>query len=254
MPVADMRAEAVFLDDLTHVFQDLGGRRDGRAGPGLEAIAEGVEVAVRPDARIFVRDPGAAEALLRFQHDEAGARALGGEVVGPTHTGDAGADDQDIEMFGGLPRCRLCQGGCIGHGGSPFGCGRFRSGDVPDWRPICLLRSQAPVSPIARTQRRTRRKRVYRRRGLAKDTPPPRLLLSVECAMPCATSGCRNGQALVYLIWCSIRPCPGPSPVFCCCCPAAAPAPNSLYRVSAAWGWPASRSSIAARSMRCIPR
>jgi hypothetical protein len=61
-----MRPEVVLVYDLAHVFQDFRCRRDRRGGPGLEAIAEGVEVAVRADARIFVRDPGAAEAFLRF--------------------------------------------------------------------------------------------------------------------------------------------------------------------------------------------
>ena len=104
VPVANMRAEVVLVDDLAHVAQDLRCRRDRRAGPGLEAIAEGVEVAVRADARIFVRDPGAAEAFLRFEHDEAGAGALLGEVIGAAHARDAGADDQDVEMLGPYSR------------------------------------------------------------------------------------------------------------------------------------------------------
>jgi hypothetical protein len=43
--------------------------------------------------------PGAAEALERLQRDEASVRALLGEVVGPADTGDAGADDQHIEVL-----------------------------------------------------------------------------------------------------------------------------------------------------------
>ena len=74
VPVADMPAEVVLVDDLAHVVQDLGCGRDRRAGPGLEAIAEGVEVAVRADARIAVRDPGAAEALLRFERRRSSCR------------------------------------------------------------------------------------------------------------------------------------------------------------------------------------
>ena len=49
-PVADVAAEIVLVDDLAQVAEDLGGGRDRRAGPRLEAVAEGVEVAVGADA------------------------------------------------------------------------------------------------------------------------------------------------------------------------------------------------------------
>ena len=42
--------------------------------------------------------PGAAEALLRLQHDEARARALRAQVVGAADPGDAGADDEHVEI------------------------------------------------------------------------------------------------------------------------------------------------------------
>ena len=90
----------------------------GAPRPGLEAIAEGVEVAVRADARIFVREPGAAEAFLRFEHDEARAGALVGEVVGAADAGDAGADDQDVEVLG-LPGGVLGVPCCVIHRGVP---------------------------------------------------------------------------------------------------------------------------------------
>ena len=63
--VADVAGEVVLLDHLAHVVQDLVGGGDRRAGPRLEAIAEGVEVAVGADAGIAVGEPRAAEALLR---------------------------------------------------------------------------------------------------------------------------------------------------------------------------------------------
>ena len=62
--VANMRPEVVLVDDFAHVCEDFCGGRDRRGGPGLEAVAEGVEVAVRADARIFVGNPGAAEGFL----------------------------------------------------------------------------------------------------------------------------------------------------------------------------------------------
>ena len=113
VPVADVRAEVVLVDDLAHVGEDLRGRRDRRAGPGLEAIAEGVEVAVGADARIAMGDPRAAEAFLRLEDDEARAGALLGEVIGATDAGNSGADDQDVEVLGLL---RGCLGQCRGVG------------------------------------------------------------------------------------------------------------------------------------------
>ena len=100
MPVADVAGEIVLLDHLAHVGEDLGGGGDRRTPPRLEAIAEGVEVAVGADAGIAVRPPGAAEALLHVEHDEGLAGTLLGEVIGPANPGDAGAGDQDVEVLG----------------------------------------------------------------------------------------------------------------------------------------------------------
>ncbi len=47
-----------------------------------------------------MRVPGAAEGLERFENDEALVRALLLEVIGRADAGDAGADDQHVEMFG----------------------------------------------------------------------------------------------------------------------------------------------------------
>ena len=98
--VADVTGEIVLLDHLAHVAEDLGGRGDGRADPGLEAIAEGVEVAVGADAGILVRQPGAAEALQVLQHHEALARAVVLQVIGPADAGNPGPHDQYIEVLG----------------------------------------------------------------------------------------------------------------------------------------------------------
>ena len=71
MAITDVPAEVVLVDDFADVAQDLGSGRDRRAGPRLEAIAEGVEIAVGTDAGISVGEPGAAKAFLRFEDDEA---------------------------------------------------------------------------------------------------------------------------------------------------------------------------------------
>ena len=62
VPVADVLREIVFVDDFAHIGADFRRGRDRRTGPGLEAVAEGVKVAVGADARIFMRPPGAAKA------------------------------------------------------------------------------------------------------------------------------------------------------------------------------------------------
>src|SRR5437879_13024581 len=64
--IADMAREIVLVDDLAHIAEDLGRGRDRRAGPRLEAIAEGIEIAVGADAGIAVGTPRAANALQLF--------------------------------------------------------------------------------------------------------------------------------------------------------------------------------------------
>ncbi|MGY3462497.1 hypothetical protein ACVWW5_007947 [Bradyrhizobium sp. LM3.4] len=100
--IADVAGDIVVVDHLVHVGEDFLGGCDGRSDPGLEAITEGVEIAVRADAGIAMRGPGAAERRLRFQDDEARARKLLCHVIGAADARDAGADDQHIEMFRSL--------------------------------------------------------------------------------------------------------------------------------------------------------
>ena len=99
MLIADVRREIVLVDHVAHVFQDFGRARDRRCRPRLEAVAEGVQVAVGADAGIAVGGPGAAKRLLRLQRDEARSRALRGEVIGGANARNAGAGDQDVEML-----------------------------------------------------------------------------------------------------------------------------------------------------------
>jgi hypothetical protein len=99
--VAYVTVEAVLGDHLAHVAADFLGGGDRRAGPRLEAVAEGVQVAVGTDAGVFVREPGAAETFLALQHDEARAGALLRQVIRPTHARDAGTHDQHVEILDG---------------------------------------------------------------------------------------------------------------------------------------------------------
>ena len=97
--VADVAVEIVVLDHLAHVAEDLRAGGDRRSDPGLETVAEGVEVAVGPDAGIGMRQPGAAEAFEAFENHEAGPGALLREVVGAADARDPGSDDQHVEML-----------------------------------------------------------------------------------------------------------------------------------------------------------
>ena len=97
-----MPGEIVLVDHLAHVAKNFRGGCDRRPDPRLEAVAEGMEVAVGADAGIAMGQPGAAETLLRLEDHKTRARKLRGQVIGTADAGDAGADDQHVEMFGGL--------------------------------------------------------------------------------------------------------------------------------------------------------
>src|SRR5205085_3680165 len=100
--ITDVAAEIVLVDDFAHVVEDLGSRGDWCTGPWLEAIAESIKVAIRPDAGIAVGEPGTTEAFLRLEDDKARPAALLGEVIRTTDPGDSRPNDHDIEMLGVL--------------------------------------------------------------------------------------------------------------------------------------------------------
>src|SRR5262249_6913916 len=104
MLIADMSGKAVLLDHLAHIFENFRGGRDRCTCPRLEAISEGVEGAIRPDARVAVSKPGSAETAVRFERDKTRVRTLLGQVVRSAPPGNSGPDDQHVEMFG----CCLC--------------------------------------------------------------------------------------------------------------------------------------------------
>ena len=99
MAIANVSGEAVFVDDLAEIGENLVRGRNRFADPWLEAIAEGVEVAVRPDAGIAMGDPGAAEAVLGLEDHEAHPGTLGLEVIGGADARDSGPDNRHIEML-----------------------------------------------------------------------------------------------------------------------------------------------------------
>lgn len=86
VPVANVAGRVVVVDDLAHVLADLFCGGDRCASPRLEAVTECIEIAVRANARILVRQPRAAKALQALEHHEAEVWALIGKVVRPTDT------------------------------------------------------------------------------------------------------------------------------------------------------------------------
>ena len=114
MPVADVAVETFLRDDVAHIVEDLDPGRDRGARPRFEAITEGIKVAVRPRARVAVREPRTAKAFLRFEHDKARTGALLGEMIRPADPRDAGPYDGDVEVLG--PWCLGAGAGCgLGH-------------------------------------------------------------------------------------------------------------------------------------------
>ena len=115
--VADVLVEAVLVDDLAEVGEDLLARRDRRAAPRLEPVTVGEQVAVRAHPRVPMGPPGSAPVVLGVQDDEGSVGELVSQVVRGTDAGDPGADDEDVDMAGVLDLLG-------GLGGSGRGCSR----------------------------------------------------------------------------------------------------------------------------------
>lgn len=101
--VADQPVDAALAGGLAQVLQDVRSVGDGLAAvPGAEAVGEGREVGVGPDAGVAEQAPRAAELVARLQQREAALRVLLAQVVRDADAGQAGADDEDVEVLEGL--------------------------------------------------------------------------------------------------------------------------------------------------------
>ena len=117
VPAADVLAEAVLVNDLIEVGEDLLARGDRRAAPRLEPVAVGEQVAVGAHTRVPMGPPGSAAVVLGVQDDEGQAGELLPQVVRGADAGDPGTNDEDVDVTGvlDLPGAP---------GGSGCGCNR----------------------------------------------------------------------------------------------------------------------------------
>src|ERR1700744_934393 len=100
MAEPDLLVDAVLGRGLLHIIQDARPVRDRlRLGPRLERIAQREHVAVGADAGIAKQIPGAADRLASLEDRKALGRAFRLEMIARTDAGQAGADDEDVEMF-----------------------------------------------------------------------------------------------------------------------------------------------------------
>src|SRR6266404_1662793 len=100
MAKADLLIDSVLCRRLADVVQDLRPLGDRlRLGPWLERIAHREHVRVGADAGIAEQIPGAADALAALEDDKTLSRAVLLQVETRADAGQAGADNQHVEMF-----------------------------------------------------------------------------------------------------------------------------------------------------------
>src|SRR6478672_9857038 len=100
MVEADFFVDAVLGCGLADVVQNSRPVCDRlRLGPWLERIAHREHVAVGADAGITEQIPSAADAVAALENDKTLAGAIALQVIARADAGEAGADDQHVDMF-----------------------------------------------------------------------------------------------------------------------------------------------------------
>ncbi len=100
MSVANVLTDVVLFDGFFEITHDGGAIGDCLAiRPRLEVVAQRIHVAVRANARIAKQVPGAAEGLACLEDGIGLAGTLVGQVPGGPDAGDAGTDNEDINIF-----------------------------------------------------------------------------------------------------------------------------------------------------------
>ncbi|MGA9833351.1 MAG: hypothetical protein WBQ71_19725 [Trebonia sp.] len=102
MQVADVPAEAILVNDLVEIGEDLSARRDRRAAPRLEPVAVRKQIAVGAHARIPMGPPGSAPVVLGVQDNEGPVRELVPQMVRGADAGDPRSDNENIDVAGVL--------------------------------------------------------------------------------------------------------------------------------------------------------
>ena len=101
MMEANLLVDAVIGGGLADVIQNprpVGDRL--RLGPRPERIAQREHVGVGSHAGIAKQIPGAADAIAALEDSVGFARAFLLQMIARPDAGEAGADDQDVEVFG----------------------------------------------------------------------------------------------------------------------------------------------------------
>ena len=108
VPEADPLVDARVRGGVADIPQDRRPVRDRlRLRPRAEPVPEGVHVRVRPHAGVAEQVPRAADRVARFEDRVAAVGERGLDVVCRTDSGQAGADDEDIDVFGHDRRRRI---------------------------------------------------------------------------------------------------------------------------------------------------
>ena len=106
--VADVLVDAVLRGGVLDVVEDVAARGDGALVlPRLEGVGERVHVGVGANTGVTEQIPGAAERRAAFEDRVLEVGHALGEAVTRADSGEAGADDDDVEHLGG---------GFVGHG------------------------------------------------------------------------------------------------------------------------------------------
>ena len=101
MVEADLLTDPELVDRFVQVVEDRRAVGDRlRVAPRLELEAQRVHIAVGADTGIAEKVPGATECRPSLEDRELAVGAHGLQVVGRRNTGDAGADDDDVEVLG----------------------------------------------------------------------------------------------------------------------------------------------------------
>ena len=97
---AYLAVDAEFTSGILDILQNRGTIGDRLlTRPGPKAITQGIHIRIRADAGVTKKIPSAAYPIASFDDHPAEPRAASPQIVAGRDARDAGADDQDIDLF-----------------------------------------------------------------------------------------------------------------------------------------------------------